>query len=65
MNAEESHHPDCPAINGLACRCAQIEAMSNPYTARGLEDRSRPIRELQTFDGWTDAQLIAYFNSTN
>jgi hypothetical protein len=35
----------------------------NPYTERGLEDRTKPIRELPTFTGWTDAQIAAYFES--
>ena len=63
MNPEESHHPDCPAIDGFGCRCAELSAMSNPYAERGLEDRTKPIRELPTFTGWTDAQITAYFES--
>jgi hypothetical protein len=65
MHPEESHHPDCPAIHGAECRCEELAALCNPYTARGLEDRTKPIRELPTFAGWTDAQLFAYFESTN
>jgi hypothetical protein len=63
MNPEESHHPDCPAIDGFGCRCEELAALCNPYTERGLEDRTKPIRELQTFASWTDAKLIAYFES--
>lgn len=60
---EESHHPDCPAIDGLTCRCPQLAALSNPYTERGLEDRTKPIRELPNFHGWSDAQIASYFES--
>ena len=63
MNREESHHPDCPAIDGFGCRCAQLAALSNPYTERGLEDRTKPIRELPNFAGWTHAQIANYFES--
>ena len=63
MNAEESHHPDCPAIHGAECRCEELAALCNPYTERGLEDRTKPIRELPTFTGWTDAQITTYFES--
>jgi hypothetical protein len=63
MNPEESHHPDCPAVDGFGCRCEELAALCNPYTERGLEDRTKPIRELQTFAGWTDAQITAYFES--
>ena len=63
MNPEESHHPDCPAIDGFGCRCAQLAALANPYTERGLEDRTKPIRELPTFAGWTHAQIAKYFES--
>lgn len=63
MNPEESHHPDCPAIDGFGCRCEELAALCNPYTERGLEDRTKPIRELPTFAGWTDAQITAYFES--
>jgi len=54
---EESHHPDCPAIDGFGCRCEQLAALSNPYTERGLEDRTKPIRELPVFAGLTDEQI--------
>ena len=63
MNREESHHPDCPAIDGFGCHCEQLVALSNPYTERGLEDRTKSIRQLPTFDGWTDAQIANYFES--
>jgi hypothetical protein len=56
VTTEESHHPDCPAIDGLTCRCA-------PYTERGLEDRTKPIRALPTFDGWADQQIASYIES--
>ena len=59
VTAEESHHPDCPAIDGLTCRCAQLAALSNPYTERGLEDRTKPIRELPAFAGLTDEQIAS------
>jgi hypothetical protein len=39
------------------------KALSLAYAERGLEDRSKPIRELPTFDGWTDKQVAAYFAS--
>ena len=60
---DESHHPDCPAIDGLTCRCAQLAALSNPYTERGLEDRTKPIRTLPTFEGWTDEQIANFIES--
>jgi hypothetical protein len=63
MTAEESHHPDCPAIDGFGCRCGQLAALSNPYTERGLEDRTKAIRQLPNFHGWSDAQIASYFES--
>lgn len=60
---DESHHPDCPAIDGLTCRCPQLAALSNPYTERGLEDRTKAIRQLPNFHGWSDAQIASYFES--
>jgi hypothetical protein len=60
---DESHHPDCPAIDGLTCRCAQLAALSSAYAERGLEDRTKPIRALPTFDGWTDQQIASYIES--
>ena len=63
VTAEESHHPDCPAIDGFGCRCEQLAALSNPYAERGLEDRTKPIRALPTFDGWTDQQIASYIES--
>jgi len=63
MHIDESHHPDCPAIDGFGCRCGELAALSNPYTERGLEDRAKPIRQLPTFDGWTDAQIAEYLES--
>jgi hypothetical protein len=38
-------------------------ALSLAYAERGLEDRSKPIRELPDFNGWTDEQVAAYFES--
>jgi hypothetical protein len=60
---DQIHHPDCPAIDGFGCHCAEIANSSNPYTERGLEDRTKPIRELPTFDGWTDKQIANYIES--
>jgi hypothetical protein len=37
--------------------------LARAYTERGLEDRTRPIRELPAFEGWTDAQIAAYLES--
>ena len=41
---------------------AQI-ALSLAYAERGLEDRSKPIRQLPDFNGWTDEQVAAYLES--
>jgi len=37
--------------------------LSRAYTERGLEDRTRPIRELPAFEGWTDEQIAEYLDS--
>lgn len=39
------------------------KALSLAYAERGLEDRTKPIRQLPTFEGWTDAQIISYLES--
>ena len=39
------------------------KALSLAYAERGLEDRSKPIRQLPTFEGWTDARITAYLES--
>lgn len=39
------------------------QVSSNPYTERGLEDRTKPIRALPTFEGWTDEQIANYTES--
>jgi hypothetical protein len=33
------------------------------YAERGLEPRNKPIRELPTFEGWTDSQIADYLES--
>lgn len=33
------------------------------YAERGLEPRNKPIRELLTFEGWTDEKIAAYLES--
>jgi hypothetical protein len=43
---------------------AQI-ALSLAYAERGLEDRTRPIRELPSFEGWTDDQVAAYLGASD
>lgn len=58
---EESHHPDCPAIDYATCRCAALAASVNPYTERGLEDRTKPIGQLVR--GLTAAQIDSFFDS--
>ena len=35
----------------------------NPYTDRGLESRSTPIRQLPQFAGWTDSQIAEFLES--
>ena len=44
-------------------RTAAEIALSLAYRERGLEDRTRPIRELPTFDGWTDDQIAEYLTA--
>jgi hypothetical protein len=39
------------------------KALSLAYAERGLEDRTKPIRQLPTFNGWTDTQITAYLES--
>ena len=63
MAHEESHHPDCPAIDGFGCRCEQLAAQANPYTERGLEDRTKPIGQLVESRGLTNAQIDSFFDS--
>ena len=38
-------------------------APPNPYTERGLESRSTPIRQLPQFAGWSDVQIAKYLES--
>lgn len=39
------------------------QQLSLAYAERGLEPRNKPIRELLTFDGWTDEKIAAYLES--
>jgi len=44
-------------------RTEEQKALSLAYTERGLEDRTRPIRELPAFTGWSEEQIISYLES--
>jgi len=44
-------------------RTKEQKTLSLAYAERGLEDRTKPIRELPEFTGWTDAQIISYLES--
>jgi hypothetical protein len=39
------------------------KSSTNPYGDRGLECRNTPIRELPQFAGWSDSQIVNYFES--
>lgn len=41
-----------------------MDALTLAYIERGLEPRNVPIRELPSFDGWTDDQIAEYLDDT-
>ena len=44
-------------------RTEEQKALSLAYAERGLEDRTKPIRELPAFTGWSEEQIISYLES--
>lgn len=46
----------------FSIRWVDRQTPPNPYTERGLESRSTPIRQLPQFAGWPDAQIEKYLD---
>ena len=56
-------YAECLQYKAIFINAPERTALSLAYAERGLEDRTKPIRQLPTFEGWTDARITAYLES--